>query len=143
MAKLVREKFTNCDPAAAVTAAFENGGYSARLTTGGDITNSKPGVTLVGSAADANEVYGEIKGRIDGNTVSVQTGGIARFRVLVASLADVAAIDAVIGQGVQAADATSSGLVEHSGTLGDGRGRIIGGELDGGVLYAVVDLDAD
>lgn len=139
MAKLLREKFTACARNSTITDAFLNGGYAARYTTGGDPSNAKPAVTLVGSAADALEVVGEIKGALNSDTVTVQTCGIMHFRTT-ASIAD---INAAIGQGVWALDGTSSGLVENSGTVGTGFGRIIGAETIGTQNYYVVDADAN
>ena len=139
MAKLIRERFTNAIPNAAITSAHYNGGYAARLTAGGDMTDSKPAVNLCGSAADANEIYGEIKGGIDGNTVSVQTCGIMRLRTTGLTAAQ---INAAVGQGVQASTTAAAGSVENTGTLGVGFGRIIGTETEGTVIYAVVDADA-
>ena len=138
---LVHEKFLNCGRDSDITAAHLNAGYAARIDTtasGADLANGKPGVNLCGSAADANEVFGEIKGAVNANSVTVQTGGILYLRVLTATYANVAAVDAVIGQGVQAASATDLGFVEASGTLGTGFGRILGGVMIDGTLRAAV-----
>ena len=135
---LIREKFTVCARNSAITDSHLNGGYAARYAGGGEPENGKPGATLVGSAADAFEVAGEIKGAINSSTCTVQTCGIMEFR----TSATIANINGAIGQGVQALDATSSGLVENSGTVGTGFGRIIGGRTKGTQRYYVVDADA-
>ena len=138
MAKLLRERFTACARNSAITDTHLNGGYAARYTSGGDPSNARPGVTLVGSAADALEVAGEITSALNSETVTVQTCGVMKFR----TSASIANINAAIGQGVRALDATSSGLVENSGTVGEGFGRIIGGETISTQNYFVVDADA-
>ena len=138
---LVHEKFLNCGRDSDITAAHLNAGYAARIDTtasGADLANGKPGVNLCGSAADANEVFGEIKGAVNADSVTVQTGGVLYLRVLVATYANVAAVDAVAGQGVQSASATELGFVEASGTLGTGFGRILGGVMIDGTLRAAV-----
>ena len=142
MAALVREKFTVCGRDSAITASHLNAHYAARVDpTNGDLANGKPGVNLSGSAADALDVYGEIKGAVNADTVTVQTGGILYLRVDTGTLANVAAINAVAGQGVQT-DGADSGEVENTGTVGTGFGRILGGLEVDGVLCAVVDADA-
>ena len=141
MPALVHEMFLNCGRDSDITAAHLNAGYAARIDTtasGADLANGKPGVNLCGSAADANEVFGEIKGSVNADTVTVQTGGVLYLRVLTATYANVAAVDAVVGQGVQAASATDLGFVEASGTLGTGFGRILGGVMIDGTLRAAV-----
>ena len=138
MAKLLRERFTACARGTTITDTHLNGGYAARYAGGGDPANAKPGVQLVGSAADAFEVSGEITSALNTETVTVQTCGVMKFR----TSASISNINAAIGQGVQALDATSSGLVENSGTVGTGFGRIIGGETIGTQNYFVVDADA-
>ena len=136
---LIREKFTACARNSAITDSHLNGGYAARYTTGGEPENGKPGATLVGSAADALEVAGEIKGAINSDTCTVQTCGIMEFR----TSATTSQINSRIGQGVQALDSSSSGLVENSGTVGVGFGRIIGSRIRGTQNYYVVDADAN
>lgn len=80
MAALVREKFTNCERNSGITASHLNANYAARIVAGGDLENGKPEVNLSGSADNANEVYGEIKGALNSDTVTVQTGGILYLR---------------------------------------------------------------
>ena len=137
MSKLIHERFINCDPHASITAAHHNGGYAARLHVGGDIANSKPGVDLAGNS-NTRRIYGEIRGAVNADTISVQIGGIARFR----TNESIAILNAAIGQGIHAADDTATGFSESSGSVGDGRGQILGYEIEGGVTYIVVDLDA-
>ena len=136
MAKLVREKFTNCVRSADITDAHLNAGYAARLTTGGDMENAKPGVALAGSAADTDEIYGEIKHAMDANTVSVQTSGMMRFR----SAASVGNINGTIGRGLQTIGTGASlGLVHSTAAAGVGFGHVIGGEREDSTNYFVVD----
>ena len=140
---LVHEKFLNCGRDSDITAAHLNAGFAARIDTtasGADLANGKPGVNLCGTAADANEVFGEIKGAVNADSVTVQTGGVLYLRVLTATYANVAAVDAVVGQGVQAVDtgAGNVGFVEATGTLGTGFGRILGGVMIDGTLRAAV-----
>ena len=138
---LVHEMFLNCGRDSDITASHLNAGYAARIDTtasGADLANGKPGVNVCGSADDANEVFGEIKGAVNANTVTVQTGGVLYLRVLTATYANVAAVNAVAGQGVQAVGAASVGFVEATGTLGTGFGRILGGVMIDGTLRAAV-----
>ena len=138
---LVHEKFLNCGRDSDITDAHLNAGFAGRIdptASGADLANGKPGVNLCGSADDANEVFGEIKGSVNADTVTVQTGGVLYLRVLTGTYANVAAVNAVAGQGVQAAAAASLGFVEATGTLGTGFGRILGGVMIDGTLRAAV-----
>ena len=136
----VRERFTVCERNAGITDAFLNANYAARIVSGGDLINAKPAVNLVGSAANANEVYGEIKGALNSETCTLQTCGIMYLRT---SGRTVTQLNANVGQGVQAVGgANQDGFVENTGTLGVGFGRILGGLTLNGNIVAVVDADA-
>ena len=135
----IRERFTVCERNVGITDAFLNGNYAARIVAGGDLINGKPEVNLVGSAADANEVYGEIKGALNSVTCTIQTCGIMYLRTTGLTVVD---LNAAVGQGVQAVAAASPGLVENTGTLGEGFGRILGGIMLNNNIVAVVDGDA-
>ena len=135
----VRERFTVCERNAGITDAFLNANYAARIVAGGDLVNAKPEVNLVGSAADANEVYGEIKGALNSDTCTLQTCGIMYLRTTGLTIAQ---LNAAVGQGVQASTTAAAGSVENTGTLGVGFGRILGGLTLNGNIVAVVDGDA-
>ena len=142
MSRLLRERFTTCHRAAAITDAHLNGGYAARLTTGGDPRKAALGATLSGSAADINEIFGEIKGAVPGppgaNAVTVQSCGTVELRTDMTE----AQINAAIGHGVLSTK-DGTGIVKAAAAPGAGRGRTIGPVTRDGVVYAVVDLDTN
>lgn len=136
MAKTIRESTTSC-ARNDITDAQLNKSLAARMVGGGrNGKAARPGASLSGSAADANEIYGEIFGArgSEVSLVSVQTTGLVRLKAIAAFAA------AMVGQGVLAT--TTAGVVKASGTVGLGKGRIYDGETIGSDHYYYIDLDA-
>ena len=137
---LTREKFTECVRTTGITDSHLNSNYAARIVggaTAAELAKNVPATNLVGSAANADEVYGEIKWAAETNKVTVQTGGIVRLKTTSAF----SFVVGMSGQGVQAVGTGNDvGLVENSGTVGDGFGRILG--YDSSNTALIVDADA-
>ena len=133
----IREAFTTSQRDSSITDAHLNSGYAAQIAGNGDPANGVPSVKLP-NAGLSTAVYGEIMGALNAETVTIKTGGIARFR----TNQDIAEIELALqtNQGVHIAE---DGLVESSRAPNEGKGLVIGYETESGQTYIIADLDAN
>ena len=129
----INERYVSAIPSAGLTAALANTYEPVRVDPGvegpTDGDTAIP-VTRVGSNDNADEVFGQYMNRTSPTRIRVKVGGLLILK------ANTTYDKAVHGQGVRATG--SVGVVEASGTVGVGFGRIVGGGTIGGVnVYRV------
>lgn len=126
------ERYESGIPSAGLTNANANKYVAVRVDPDveGGLGDPAIPVTRTGSADNALEVFAEYLNYTSPNRVRIKTGGILTLQ------SDIAYTEAVNGQGVRAT--TTAGVVEASGAVGVGLGRIVGGgQIDGVNVYKV------
>lgn len=128
----VQEAYVTGSPASGITRAHQNTNRAVRVDEGRTADRGDPAipVSFTGSAANANEVLGELLNYTSAGAVRVKTKGILVFR------ASAAYAMTQNGHGVVAS--TTAGVVTAAGALGVGLGRIIGGYAENSVNYLIV-----